>query len=151
MPRARPAGILVVDDDRLTRHMTRSVLTAAGFHVREAKDGVDATRRLRANRFDLMLLDVWMPRMDGLAVLDWLEHVKRPPKVIMLTSDDAPDTLLKIIRRRAHQFVHKPVDPQRLVSVVTRALEAGAQPPIEVVSARPDWVELSVPCTRDAA
>jgi CheY-like chemotaxis protein/anti-sigma regulatory factor (Ser/Thr protein kinase) len=151
MARARTAGILVVDDDRVTRHLTNSVLTGAGFKVREAKDGEEATRRLRAERFDLMLLDIWMPRMDGLAVLDWIKDIKRAPKVIMLTSDDAPETLLKIIRRRAHQFVHKPIDPEALVKVVTRALNAGRQPPIEVVSARPDWVELSVPCTRDAA
>ena len=151
MPRARTAGILVVDDDRLTRHLTRSVLTTAGFNVYVAKDGREAIRRLRNERFALMLLDLWMPNMDGLAVLDWMKTIKRPPKVIMLTSDDAPDTLLKVMRRRAHQFVHKPVDPQTLVNVVNRALKAGRQPPIEVVSARSDWVELSVPCTRDAA
>ena len=151
MPRARASGILVVDDDRLTRHLTRSVLTKAGYRVRVANNGLEALRLLRSERFDLMLLDVWMPRMDGLAVLDRIKPDKRAPKVIVLTSDDAPATVLKAIRRRAYEFAHKPLEPAALVKLVRTTLSAKPQPPIEVVSARPEWVELSVPCTRDAA
>jgi len=150
-PRPRAASILVVDDDPVTRHMSRSVLTGAGFNVRVAKDGREAIRRLRASRFDLMLLDVWMPKMDGIAVLDNMKAIKRGPRVVMLTSDDAPETLLKAIRRRAHLYAHKPIEAPRLVALVRDALEGGKAPPIEVLSARPEWVELSVPCTRDAA
>jgi DNA-binding response OmpR family regulator len=150
-PRARAGTILVVDDDRITRHMARTVLTRAGFTVRTARDGAEAIRRLRSAKVDLMLLDVWMPRMDGMAVLDRLTRAKHRPKVVMLTSDDAPETLLKAIRQQAHQFVHKPVEPDSLVSLVKDALRSPRQPPIEVLSARPDWVELAVPCTRDAA
>jgi len=151
MPRARASGILVVDDDRLTRHLTRSVLTKAGYRVRVANNGLEALRLLRSERFDLMLLDVWMPRMDGLAVLDRIKPDKRAPKVIVLTSDDAPATVLKAIRRRAYEFAHKPLEPAALLARVRAALAAKPQPPIEVVSARPEWVELSVPCTREAA
>ena len=151
-PRPRAvASILVVDDDRLMRHIARAVLTKAGFNVRVAKDGAEAIDRLRAKRFDLMLLDVWMPRMDGLAVLDRLKRVKHRPTVVMLTSDDAPETLLRAIRHQAHQVVHKPIEPLALVALVRAALKSGPQPPIEVLSARPDWVELAVPCTREAA
>jgi CheY-like chemotaxis protein/anti-sigma regulatory factor (Ser/Thr protein kinase) len=151
MARARAAGILVVDDDRLTRHLTRSVLTKAGYRVRTANNGLEALRALKSARFDLILLDVWMPRMDGLAVLDRVKRDKQAPKVIVLTSDDAPDTVLKAMRRRAHQFAHKPLEPAALLTLVRQVLAAKPQPPIEVVSARPEWVELSVPCTRDAA
>jgi DNA-binding response OmpR family regulator len=151
-PRPRAAAsVLVVDDDRVTRHMTRSVLTKAGFNVRVAKDGAEAIDRLRARRFDLMLLDVWMPRMDGLTVLDRMKRVKHRPTVVMLTSDDAPETLLRAIRQQAHQFVHKPIEPPALVALVRAALKSGPQQPIEVLSARPDWIELAVPCTREAA
>lgn len=150
-PRTRPASVLVVDDDRVMRHMTRSVLTRAGYSVRVAKDGQEAIRRLNASRFDVMLLDVWMPKMDGLTVLDRIKSNRRTPKIVMLTSDDAPETLLKAIRQRAHQFAHKPIEGPALVSLVQSALEAGDPPPVTVLSARPDWVELSVPCTREAA
>jgi CheY-like chemotaxis protein/anti-sigma regulatory factor (Ser/Thr protein kinase) len=156
MPRASAPSILVVDDDRATRLITKTALTKAGFQVRVAKDGVEALTRLRGHRFDLMLLDVWMPKMDGLGVLDRMQRANgrkgNPrPKVVVMTSDEAPETLLKAIRQRAHEYVHKPVEPAALVSLVRDALKRGEEPPIEVVSARPDWVELVVPCTRDAA
>jgi len=156
MPRASTPSILVVDDDRATRLVTRAALTKAGFQVRVAKDGAEALTRLRAHKFDLMLLDVWMPKMDGLGVLDRMkrENGRRPghrPKVVIMTSDEAPETLLEAIRQRAHHYVHKPVEPADLVSLVRETLKSSDEPPIEVVSARPDWVELVVPCTREAA
>ena len=78
MPRAPHAAgrVLVVDDDRTTRHVTRTLLLKSGFTVRVAKDGAEAIERLRARQFDLMLLDVWMPRMDGLDVLDRIKRLK---------------------------------------------------------------------------
>ena len=153
MPRTRRSTpkILVVDDDRATRHLARATLIKAGFSVRVAKDGVEALSRLRSGHFDLMLLDVWMPRMDGLGVLDRLKRGKGAPRVVVMTSDDAPETLLKAIRQQAHQYIHKPVAPAALISIVRNALKGGVEPPIEVVSARPNWVELVVPCTRGAA
>jgi DNA-binding response OmpR family regulator len=147
----RTPRILVVDDDRATRHVARTALVKAGFTVRVAKDGVEALGRLRATRFDLMLLDVWMPRMDGLGVLERLTRVKARPRVVVMTSDDAPETLLRAIRQQAHQYVHKPIAPAALVSLVRDALKRGVQTPIEVVSARSSWVELVVPCTRENA
>jgi len=148
---ARTSSILVVDDDRTTRHLTRATLAKAGYDVRVAKDGVEALTRLRGRKYDLVLLDVWMPRMDGLAMLDRLKRLRARPRVVIMTSDDAPDTVLKAIRRQAHTFVHKPVEPAALVSLVREVLHSPPEPPIEVVSARPDWVELVVPCTREAA
>jgi CheY-like chemotaxis protein len=148
---ARTPSILVVDDDRTTRHLTRTTLAKAGYVVRVAQDGAEALTRMRAKKFDLILLDVWMPRMDGLAVLDRMKRLKTRPRVVVMTSDDAPQTVLKAIRRQAYQYVHKPVEPAALVSLVRDALKSAPEPPIEVVSARPDWVELVVPCTREAA
>jgi CheY-like chemotaxis protein/anti-sigma regulatory factor (Ser/Thr protein kinase) len=147
----KPQRILVVDDDRGTRHLLRSLLARAGFTVVVARDGAEALATLRTRQFDLMLLDVWMPRMNGLELLDTLEKRKRRPRVVVLTSDDAPETLLKAVRRRAFIYLHKPVEPIALLQTVRETLKAPEVPPIDVVSARADWVELVVPCTRDAA
>jgi len=148
---ARTPNILVVDDDRATRHLTRATLMKAGYAVRVAKDGAEALTRLRGKKFDLVLLDVWMPKMDGLGVLDRMKRAKMRPKVVVMTSDDAPETLLKAIRNQAHQYVHKPVAPAALLSLVRETLKSGDEPPIDVVSARPNWVELELPCTRESA
>jgi CheY-like chemotaxis protein/anti-sigma regulatory factor (Ser/Thr protein kinase) len=143
--------ILVVDDDRTTRHLIRGILTNAGYRVAVAKDGVEALARLKQNRVDLMLCDVWMPRMNGLDLLEKIKARKARPRVIVMTSDDAPETLLKAVRQQAFKYVHKPVQAPALVQTIRESLSAPELPPIEVVSARPEWVELVVPCTHEAA
>jgi CheY-like chemotaxis protein/anti-sigma regulatory factor (Ser/Thr protein kinase) len=143
--------ILVVDDDKTTRHVLRSVLKSAGFSTSAAKDGVEALEKLRRGDFDLLLLDVWMPRMNGLDLLAKLRTLKARPRVVVMTSDDAPETLLKAVRGQAFKYVHKPVESLVLLQTVREALAAPDPPAIEVISARPEWVELVVPCTREAA
>jgi CheY-like chemotaxis protein/anti-sigma regulatory factor (Ser/Thr protein kinase) len=143
--------ILVVDDDKATRHVLQTVLRSAGFSTAVARDGVEALRSLGANRFDLVLLDVWMPRMNGLELLAKLRTIEPRPRVVVMTSDDAPETLLKAVREQAVRYVHKPVEATQLLETVREALAASYPPPVEVISARPEWVELVVPCTREAA
>jgi len=142
--------ILVVDDDRTTRHVLSKVLTSAGFAVTVAKDGVEALAFLRSRRFDLLLLDVWMPRMTGLDLLERLRTRKVRPRVIVMTSDEAPETLLAAVRQQAFTYVHKPIASLELLHTVRDVLKAPDPPAIEVISARPDWVELVVPCRREA-
>ena len=143
--------ILVVDDDKATRHMLQTVLTNAGFSTAVARDGIEALRSLGADRFDLLLLDVWMPRMNGLELLAKLRAIEARPRVVVMTSDDAPETLLKAVREQAFKYVHKPVEAAHLLETVRETLAASHPPPVEVISARPEWVELVVPCTREAA
>lgn len=144
------SSILVVDDDDTTRLVIGKVLGNAGFAVSEARDGVEALKLLGSRQFDLMLLDVWMPRMTGLDLLAELRNIDRIPRVVVMTSDDAPETLLKAVRERAFSYVPKPVESQKLLSTVREALAAPEPPQIEVLSARADWVELMVPCSREA-
>ena len=74
--------ILVVDDDTATRHVLKSVLTNAGYATSVAKDGVDALKTLSGGHFDLLLLDVWMPRMNGLDLLAKLRASDARPGAI---------------------------------------------------------------------
>ena len=143
--------ILVVDDDKATRHVLQAVLMSAEFTTAVARDGVEALRLLGAERFDLVLLDVWMPRMNGLELLAKLRAIETRPRVVVMTSDDAPETLLQAVREQAVKYVHKPVEATQLLETVREALAASYPPPVEVISARPNWVELVVPCTREAA
>jgi len=144
--------ILVVDDDRATLRLLEGVLSRAGFTTQTASDGIEARERLRRGHFDLVLADVWMPRMNGIELMASLRGREVQPKVVVMTSDDTPETLLKAVREQACRYVHKPIDPARLIETLQEVLEAAGPPlPIEVVSARPEWVELVVPCTRASA
>jgi CheY-like chemotaxis protein len=144
--------ILVVDDDRTTREMLRLQLRSLGYTVDTAADGASGLARLEKRPYDLMLLDVWMAGMDGLEVLARMRSIADPPRVVVMTADDAPQTLLKAIRERAYRYVTKPIEPRDLGTLVGEVLAAPPEvPPIEVISAKPDWVELLVPCDRSAA
>jgi anti-sigma regulatory factor (Ser/Thr protein kinase) len=68
-----------------------------------------------------------------------------------MTADGTPETLLRAIREQAYEYLSKPFPPKEAVEVAQRALKQNASPPIEVISARPHWVELLIPCTREAA
>jgi CheY-like chemotaxis protein len=143
--------ILVADDDRSTRHLIQLQLKSAGFSVETVADGPSALEKLESETFDLVLLDVWMPGMDGLEVMARLREKPSPPKVVVMTADDAPETVLQALRQRACRYVTKPVEPKELVTLIREVLDAGPEKPIEVISAKPDWVELVVPCDRQAA
>jgi CheY-like chemotaxis protein/anti-sigma regulatory factor (Ser/Thr protein kinase) len=139
--------ILVAEDDPPTLELTLEVLTSAGFDCIAAHDGVAALERLAREPFDLLITDVRMPRMDGLELLWRVRELPQPPQVIVLTSDDAPETVLAAIRGQALHYLTKPVDIGRLAALVREVLAAPRPShPIEVISARPHWVELLVPC-----
>lgn len=140
--------ILVADDDRTTRLLLTETLRAQKYTIVSVEDGAAALKKMNAGKFDLVLLDIWMPKMNGLEVLKKIRNVKARPKVIVMTSDDAPETLLSAIREEAYQYIAKPIEPRALVSLVRETLEKKAVvAPIEVVSATPTWVELLVSCS----
>ena len=143
--------ILIVDDDPVSRHFLAKILSSEGYSVATAADGAEGLEQLRKKDVDLALLDVWMPRMNGLEVLGHMRNEALGAKAVIMTSDGTPETLLQAIREQAYQYLTKPVDPETLVHMVADALSAGSSPPIEVLSAKPHWVELLVPCEMAAA
>jgi len=142
-------AILVTDDDATTRQMVRGVLKKAGYEVSVASDGTAALRAIQKRRFDLVLLDIWMPRMTGLGLLGHLHGQKHIPKIVVMTSDQTSDTLLDALRGRVYQYLKKPLDATSLLTTVENALSTSPEvPAIEVISANSHWVELMVPCER---
>jgi CheY-like chemotaxis protein len=143
--------ILVADDDRTTRFAVSSMLKKAGYAVTAAKDGAEALRNIQRKTFDLAFLDIWMPQLTGLEVLARVREGESHPKIIMMTSDATPQTVLRAIREQAYAYLCKPFPANEAVEVAEKALKQNAFPPIEVISAKPHWVELLIPCTRESA
>jgi CheY-like chemotaxis protein/anti-sigma regulatory factor (Ser/Thr protein kinase) len=143
--------LLVVDDDRTFRLALSRMLNTAGYSVAEAGDGLTALEQIQDRPFDLIILDLGLPRISGLEILSKVQTLESPPKVIIVTADDTPGTVLQAIRERAYQYVVKPTPPRTIVELVERVLAAPALRPIEVVSARPDWLELVAPCDLETA
>ena len=143
--------ILLVEDDHTTQHLVTSILKSHGFEVRAVDDGAAALKSLRDLEFDLVLTDIWMPQMNGLDLLAELRKLTPKPRAVVLTSDNTPETLLRALREQAYHFLTKPVQPKELLELVESVLSAPEIPPIEVISAKPDWVELLVPCEMSTA
>jgi CheY-like chemotaxis protein len=148
---APPEKILVADDDRTTRFAVSAMLQEAGYAVTAVTNGAEALRSIQQTNFALAFLDIWMPEMTGIEVLARVRAREAQPKIIIMTSDGTPEMVLRAIREQAYEYMTKPFPPKEAVEVARRALEQNAAPPIEVISARPHWVELLIPCTRDAA
>lgn len=146
-----PQRVLVVDDDRVLR-MALSRLLAESYEVHEAGDGNEALAQVAAKPFDLVLLDIGLPGMSGLDVLTRLNGDGRHLRVVMMTADDTPETLLRAIRDQAYDYIVKPFPPSAILAVASKALAAPDDAlKIQVLSARPEWVELLVPCSLDVA
>jgi len=143
--------VLIADDDAATRHGVAKLLENAGFDVSEAADGNAALSAIQEKQYDLVFLDIWMPHLSGLEVLARIRAGMSRPKVIVMTSDGTSETLLRAVKEQAYDYLSKPFPPRQAVEVAQRALSADQEPVIEVLSARPHWVELLIPCTREAA
>jgi len=141
--------ILVAEDDATTREMIAGILKKHGYEVSAAGDGMKALQALKKKKFDLVLLDIWMPKMSGLGLIGTLHGEAHIPKIIVMTSDKTSETVIKSLRGQVYQFLGKPVEAQTLLTTVENALSLDpAVPPIEVLSANKHWVELLVPCER---
>ena len=122
-------------------------MDSASIPLRMVSQALDTIRR---DDVGVVLLDVRLPGMSGLDVLARCADEGRPAKIVVVTGIDTPETVLSALRQHAHDFLPKPIDPARLVETVRRALAASKPSRIQVLSARPEWVELLVPCTREA-
>src|SRR5258708_6375967 len=141
--------ILVAEDDATTREMIRGILKKEGYDVSIAADGMSALRILKKKKIDLVLLDIWMPKMTGLGLIGVLHGEQHIPKIIVMTSDKTSDTVLNSLRGHVYQFLPKPIDANTLISMVDNALsEDPSIPPIEVLSANKHSVEFLLPSAR---
>ena len=125
-PSSIPASsLLVVDDNSMNRIMLSRYITKLGYQATLAENGRQALEKLQAEQFDLVLLDVQMPEMDGYQVL---EQLKADPRlgdipVIMISAVDELESVVKCIELGAQDYLPKPFDPVLLRARLTACLE----------------------------
>ncbi|MFB9329915.1 response regulator transcription factor [Paenibacillus aurantiacus] len=106
--------LLIADDDAHIRVLLRQVLTREGYRLTEARDGEEAAAMLRQQLFDLAILDVMMPRMDGLALCEHIREQYDLP-IIMLTARDQLSDKEQAFLRGTDDYVTKPFEPEELL------------------------------------
>jgi UDP-3-O-[3-hydroxymyristoyl] N-acetylglucosamine deacetylase len=121
--RRQMATVLIVDDEPEIRLSLRGVLGDEGLRVLEAEDGRRALDLLRAEKPDLLLLDVWMPDIDGIELLRILREEPERPEVIMISGHGNIETAVRATQLGAFDFIEKPFSVDALLHLVNRALE----------------------------
>src|SRR6201993_1247035 len=116
--------ILIVDDERLVRWSLRQKCEEWGYHVVEAEAGEPGLKLAQRESPDLVLLDVRMPDLSGIEVLDQLKKNGDARAVIMITADPQLDDVKAALKLGAYDFVGKPIDFDELQITIKNALEA---------------------------
>src|SRR3984885_5663891 len=116
----RPIRVVIVDDDALVRGGLSMLLGgAAGIEVvGEASDGAEVLGAIDRHRPDVLLLDLRMPKVDGIAALGLLSRQPKPPAVVVLTTFDTDDHLLQALRNGAAGFLVKDTPPADIVRAI---------------------------------
>jgi DNA-binding NtrC family response regulator len=121
---AQPFTILVVDDEDALRNVLSSELQSEGYSVVSAGDGDEAINILQQKTFDLVLLDIKMPRVDGFEVLRFIKERFDKTKVIMLTGFADLKNAIESKKLGAEDFVSKPYDLVDLLTTIERVLSS---------------------------
>lgn len=117
------AKILIVDDEEIVIRSCRRILGDSLYAVDSAHDGQEALRKVDETDYDLMILDIMMPGIDGLEVLQHVKERHPTVDVIMMTGLSEIQTAVKAMKLGAFDYLSKPFDPDELKLVVDRALE----------------------------
>ena len=132
-PWHHPIDVLVVDNDHASRTSFGLILRDAGYNADEAEDGFAALERLRSVTVGSVLLELDLPGLGGLKLLDTLDN---PPPVILMTAGEY-STDVMIRRSKAYMFIQKPIPPAHLVAAVSQTLEASRQRRRDLIASTP--------------
>jgi len=119
----KETSILVVDDEYSVRDSLQSWFRKDGYQVRTAEDADEALKAMDEGHFDVAVIDVRMPGMDGVQLQDHLRQLDPRMEVIMITAFASVETAVRSLKQGAFDYVSKPIDPDELSHLVRRALE----------------------------
>ncbi len=126
---SRQPSVLVADDDRELRGLLSQLLRWEDYRVEVVGDGVAALERIARLQPDVAVLDVMMPRMDGLTVAEHVREADPTPGIVFVTALTQPGTRQVARRLGAAAFITKPFDPRELIDSVREVLAEPAQAP----------------------
>lgn len=117
------AKILIVDDEAPIRRVLKDILENEKYEVHEAVDGVDAIARMKQKRFDVVFMDIKMPKLDGISALERIVEIQPDLPVIMISGHGDVNDAVVSVRKGAFDFIQKPLDLNRLLITVRNALD----------------------------
>lgn len=119
--------ILIADDEQIILSLLENILQQEGYDVQSVNSGEKALEVLRNELYDLFILDIIMPGIDGLEVLRNAKLLSPDLRIILLTGHGSLETAIEALRQGAHDYILKPVLPNEILSSVSRALARRAE------------------------
>lgn len=116
------SNILVVDDEPVARQSLTDILKLEGYLVNSAPNGQAAVEYIRTHPVDLMIVDLRMPGMDGLEVVQVVNQVSPETEVILLTAFGSTESAVQALRLRIHDYLLKPASPAQIIASVKKGL-----------------------------
>jgi len=116
-------NILVVDDEPVSRKSLTDILRLEGYNVGSVPNGQAAVEYVRTHHVDLMVVDLRMPGMDGIEVIQVVNQIASDTEVIVLTAYGSTETAVQALRLRIHDYLLKPAPPAQIVNSVKKGLE----------------------------
>lgn len=117
------AKILIVDDEMPIRRTLRDILEFEGYDVDEAMDGLECVSKVQKEKYDVVITDIKMPKMDGIEALERLQILSPETPVIMVSGHGTIDTAVEAVKKGAFDFISKPPDLNRMLITVRNAIE----------------------------
>ncbi len=117
------AKVLIVDDEKSIRQTLREILEFEKYQVDEAKDGMECIVKLQKNDYDVLILDIKMPKMDGMEALERIQILKPDTPVVMISGHANIDTAVEAVKKGAFDFISKPPDLNRLLITLRNAMD----------------------------
>ncbi|MFI4938973.1 MAG: response regulator [Burkholderiales bacterium] len=114
--------ILIVDDEEIVRLSHLRLLAKADCNVEAVWNGIEALREMERDAFDLVLLDLRMPGMDGMSILKTIKERWPESEVVVITGYPSVETATEAIRLGAYDYLAKPVDPGQVIKVANSAI-----------------------------
>jgi len=138
--------LLIAEDDAINRRAFDEALTADGYKVISVGDGAAALEAIRHEEISLLLTEYVLPDISGAQLLEQARELQPDLLTIVMTSENKPDAVLNALRNKAVDFLSKPFMIEELLEAVGDAIERSTASEIEIISAKPDWIEIHVPC-----
>lgn len=117
------ARILIIDDEKSIRRTLREILEYENFKVEEAADGLEGLTLVQKEKFDIILCDIKMPKMDGMEALDKFMEANVDAPIIMISGHGNIETAVEAVKKGAYDFIQKPLDLNRLLVTIRNALD----------------------------
>ena len=115
--------ILIIDDEKSIRNTLKEILAYEGYDVSEAQDGIEGIKLAEKDKFDIILSDIKMPKMDGIEVLEKLQEITPETPVVMISGHGNIETAVEAIRKGAFDYISKPLDLNRMLVTIRNAMD----------------------------